>query len=76
MIHISQISDKRIKEASDVLSVGDTVNVKVIGNKNGKISLSRKALLEPEEKVEEKIEIPKAENIGTSLGDLFKNIKL
>ena len=76
LIHISQISDKRIKEASDVLSVGDTVNVKVIGNKNGKISLSRKALLEPEEKVEEKIEIPKAENIGTSLGDLFKNIKL
>ena len=76
LIHISQISDKRIKEASDVLSVGDTVDVKVIGNKNGKISLSRKALLEPEEKVEEKIEIPKAENIGTSLGDLFKNIKL
>ena len=76
LIHISQISDKRIKEASDVLSVGDTVNVKVIGNKNGKISLSRKALLEPEEKVEEKIEIPKAENIGTSLGELFKNIKL
>ena len=76
LIHISQISDKRIKEASDVLSVGDPVDVKVIGNKNGKISLSRKALLEPEEKVEEKIEIPKAENIGTSLGDLFKNIKL
>ena len=76
LIHISQISDKRIKEASDVLSVGDPVDVKVIGNKNGKISLSRKALLEPEEKVEEKIEIPKAENIGTSLGELFKNIKL
>lgn len=76
LIHISQISDKRIKEASDVLSVGDTVDVKVIGNKNGKISLSRKALLEPEEKVEEKVEIPKAENIGTSLGELFKNIKL
>jgi small subunit ribosomal protein S1 len=36
-----------------------------------------KALIEPkEEEIVEKVEIPKAENIGTSLGDLFKNIKL
>ena len=48
-----------------------------IGIKDGKISLSMKALEEaPEEEVFEKVEIPKAENIGTSLGDLFKNIKL
>lgn len=79
LVHISQISDKRIKSASDVLKVGDSVDVKVIGINNGKISLSMKALLEKkEEVVEEEIdyEIPKAENIGTSLGDLFKNIKL
>lgn len=74
LVHISQISDKRIKSVGDVLTVGDTVDVKVIGVNNGKISLSMKALIEPEE-VEE-IEIPVAENIGTSLGDLFKNIKL
>ena len=76
LIHISQISDKRIKTAGDVLAVGDTVDVKVIGIKDGKISLSMKALIEPEEEVIEVVEIPKAENIGTNLGDLFKNIKL
>lgn len=76
LIHISQISDRRIKAAKEVLSVGDKVDVKVIGINNGKISLSRKALLEPQEEVVEKVEIPKAEEIGTSLGDLFKNIKL
>ena len=77
LIHISQISDKRIKSASDVLTVGQTVDVKVIGVNNGKISLSMKALIEPkEEEIVEKVEIPKAEEIGTSLGDLFKNIKL
>ena len=78
LVHVSHISDKRIKAASDALSVGQTVDVKVIGNQNGKLSLSMKALLEPKEEeiVEEAVEIPVAENIGTSLGDLFKNIKL
>lgn len=76
LVHISQISDKRTKRAEDVLTVGQTVDVKVIGIKDGKISLSMKALIEPEEEVIEKVEIPKAENIGTSLSDLFKNIKL
>ena len=77
LVHISQISDKRIKSASDVLSVGQTVDVKVIGNEKGKLSLSIKALLVPQEEVieEEVVELPVAENIGTSLGDLFKNIK-
>ena len=77
LVHISQISDKRIKSASDVLTVGQSVDAKVIGINNGKISLSMKALIEPEEEeVVEEIEIPVAENIGTNLGDLFKNIKL
>ena len=72
----SRPQDKRIKSASDVLSAGQEIDVKVIGIKDGKISLSMKALLEPEEEVIEEVEIPEAENIGTSLGDLFKNIKL
>ncbi len=76
LVHVSQISDKRIKTPAAVLEVGQTVDVKVIGIKDGKISLSMKALIEPEEEVIETVEIPKAENIGTSLGDLFKNIKL
>lgn len=77
LIHISQISDKRVKSASDVLTVGQSVDVKVIGINNGKISLSTKALIEPEEEeVVPEVELPVAEDIGTSLGDLFKNIKL
>lgn len=77
LVHISQISTERIKTPEQVLKVGDEVNVKVIGIKDGKISLSMKALMEARKEEEEiHVEIPKAENIGTSLGDLFKNIKL
>ena len=78
LVHVSQISHERIKFPGDVLKEGQEVDVKVIGIKDGKISLSIKALLEnPEEPVpEEEITIPKTENIGTSLGDLLKGIKL
>ncbi len=76
LVHVSQISQKRVKLPSDVLNVGDAVTVKVIGIKDGKVSLSMKALEEVKEEPVEKVVIPKSENIGTSLGDLFKNIKL
>ena len=79
LVHISQISQKRIKSPKDVLNTGDEVQVKVIGIKDGKISLSMKALEAPEEEeevIEEHVEIPEAEEIGTSLGDLFKGLKL
>ena len=77
LVHVSQISQKRIKFPKDALNVGDEVQVKVIGVKDGKISLSMKALEEAiQEEEEVKVEIPKSEGIGTSLGDLFKNIQL
>lgn len=76
LVHVSQICEKRIKTPADVLKTGEEVQVKVIGIKDGKISLSIKALIEPEEEVVEKVEIPKSEEIGTSLGALFKNIQL
>lgn len=77
LVHVSQISQKRIKFPKDVLEKGQEVTVKVIGIKDRKISLSMKALEEEKEEEEVvKVEIPKAENIGTSLGDLFKNLKL
>ena len=77
LVHVSQISQKRIKFPKDVLEKGQEITVKVIGIKDGKISLSMKALEEEKEQEEAvKVEIPKAENIGTSLGDLFKNLKL
>lgn len=76
LIHVSQICQKRIKAPSDILKSGERVTVKIIGIKDGKISLSIRALTEAVEEVYEKVDIPKSENIGTSLGDLFKNIKL
>lgn len=43
MVHISEISSSFVKKIDDVLSVGDTVKVKVIGiNEKGKVSLSIK----------------------------------
>ena len=76
LVHNSQISNERIKTPEQALKLEDEVNVKVIGVKDGKISLSIKALIEVEEEPEEIIEIPEAEAIGTNLGDLFKNIRL
>src|SRR5690606_37073166 len=46
LVHISEISDKRIKEVSDVLNEGDEVLVKVVSiDRSGKIRLSRKEAL-------------------------------
>ncbi len=43
LLHISKISDKRIKEVENVLSIGDELMVKVIEiDKQGRINLSRK----------------------------------
>ena len=46
LLHVSQISYNRVKSPADVLNKGDRVTVKVIGIKDGKISLSKKALEE------------------------------
>jgi uncharacterized protein len=44
LVHISQLSNKFIKNPSEVVSVGDIVDVKVIGidNEKQKVSLSMK----------------------------------
>lgn len=80
LVHISQISQRRIKKPSEVVNVGDKVKVKVLNTNDGKISLSMKAVEENSEVDEvEKVETAKYssnEQIGTSLGDLFKNLNL
>lgn len=78
LVHISQISQKRIKHPSSVLREGQEVTVKIIAVKDGKLSLSMKALedLAAEEIHEEKVDLPESESIGTSLSSLFKNIQL
>lgn len=80
LVHISQISQRRIKKPSEVLNTGDKVKVKVLNTNDGKISLSMKAVEENTEADE--IEAHQAEEYSsreeatTSLGDLFKKLKL
>lgn len=79
LVHISQICEKRIRKASEVLAVGDKVKVKVTAIKDGKLSLSIKEAsdLMAKEIEEEVIEIPDSkEQATTSLASLFANIKL
>lgn len=87
LVHISQISTRRIKSVDSVLSVGQDVKVKVIDVKDGKLSLSMKALEEgtddrkPDGRKDRRndsgdFKLPKSEDISTNLGDLLKNIKL
>lgn len=58
LIHVSQISNKRIAKPQDVLSIGDKVKVKIIGIDfdNKRISLSIKELIGEEPKVESEAE--------------------
>ncbi|MCD7842547.1 MAG: S1 RNA-binding domain-containing protein [Lachnospiraceae bacterium] len=78
LVHVSQISQQRIRHPGAVLKEGQTVKVKVIAVKDGKISLSMKALedVAAQEIEEETYKMPKAESATTSLASLFKNIKL
>ena len=50
LIHISQISNERVKNVTDVLKVGQEVDVKIteINIEQERVSISMKALLEPE----------------------------
>lgn len=78
LVHISQISQQRIKHPSAVLKEGQKVKVKVIGVKDGKLSLSMKALedVAAKEIEEETFELPKTEAATTSLGSLFAKLNL
>jgi len=45
LVHISELAAQRVKQVSDVVSVGDTVKVKVLGiDDRGKVKLSMKAV--------------------------------
>ncbi|MBR1670570.1 MAG: S1 RNA-binding domain-containing protein [Butyrivibrio sp.] len=74
LVHISQICNQRIKHPGSVLKVGDRVKVKVTAIKDGKLSLSMKALEEiaATEITEEKIEFKSDGEATTSLADILK----
>lgn len=80
LVHISQISQRRIKKPSEVLNTGDKVKVKVLNTNDGKIRLSMKAVEENTEADEMEAhqaeEYSSKEEATTSLGDLFKKLKL
>lgn len=52
LVHISQIAHRHLKTPNEEVKKGDEVNVKVIDIKDGKISLSMKALVDIMEKNE------------------------
>lgn len=79
LLHISQVSDKRLKSLKGVLEVGQKVKVRIRAIENGKLSLTMKAA-EPqtvEEPVEEEVvEYTSGENATTGLGALLAGLKL
>lgn len=80
LLHISQISNKRIKSPNEVIKEGEEVTVKITEVKDGKVSLSMKAVAE-ETAVEEDIDgVPFEYSTGgeaaTGLAGLLSKIKL
>ncbi|MEG2353940.1 MAG: 30S ribosomal protein S1 [Clostridium sp.] len=76
LVHISQIKEDQVSKVSDILSVGDKVNVKVleINKEAQKISLSIKDALE--KSVEKVTPFIKDEDSMGTLGDLFGKLDL
>ena len=80
LVHISQISQKRIQSVNEVLKQGDAVKVKVIAIKEGKLSLSMKALQDAEEVTqktsEDTFKYKEDGKATTGLGSLLAGLKL
>lgn len=90
LIHVSQISPEHVEKPSDVLNIGDKIEVKIleINPEERRISLSRRALIEPEKPVQEekkaerkpapkkkapqREEAPSQDSFGSNLGDLLE----
>lgn len=80
LVHISEISQKRVKASSDLYAVGDTVSavVKNVDLKNRKIRLSIKELEapSPHEAPPPVSYLNNRENVGSSLGLALADIKI
>lgn len=81
LVHISQISQKRIASVHEVLKEGQKVKAKILNTNDNKVSLSMKALEDIMEntKAEENAqaeEYVSGESASTSLGDLLSGFKL
>ena len=79
LLHVSQISDKRIAKPSQVLKVGDTVKVRITKVADNKISLSMREASENtarEADDDTPREYSDGGSISTGLGALLKNLKI
>lgn len=81
LVHISQISQKRIASVHEVLKEGQKVKAKILNTNDGKVSLSMKALEDIMEDTKaddtaEAQEYSSGESASTSLGDLLAKFKL
>lgn len=83
LVHISQVTNRRLEKVEDELRIGDKVTAKILDVDAAKkrISLSIRALMQEEEKPKQKeeghreekfqYEIPPIEGVSTTLADLF-----
>ena len=80
LVHISRISQRRIRKPSEVLKEGQKVLVKVLNTNDGKISLSMKEFEESIEEVQtdevEAFEYKSEGEATTNLGSLLAGLKL
>jgi len=80
LVHISEISQKRVKSSSDLFVVGDTVSaiIKNLDLKNRKIRLSVKDLEVPsaEEGPSASSYLNNREHVGSNLGKALADIKI
>mgnify|MGYP001767250887 FL=1 len=78
LVHISEISQKRVKTSSELYSVGDTVSavVKSIDPKSKKIRLSIKELEAPAPTPASNQYINNTENIGSNLSHALADVKI
>lgn len=80
LVHISQICGKRIKSPNEIIKEGQEVTVKIIEVKEGKVSLSMKAVAEDAEILDAAedaaSEYTSDGAVSTGLAGLLANIKL
>jgi small subunit ribosomal protein S1 len=78
LVHISEISQKRVKTSSELYAIGDTVSavVKSIDPKSKKIRLSIKEMEAPAPTPASNQYINNKENIGSNLGQALAEVKI
>lgn len=78
LVHISEISQKRVKTSSELYAVGDTVSavVKSIDPKSKKIRLSIKEMEAPAPAPASNQYINNTENVGSNLSQALADVKI